>query len=533
MAKNSLKQKITKSIVKYLGLNMATVPSTELGGDDISYGKQWRQLSRMISSGELMTFQKTRLEKYDEYRYLDENLAEASSALNLYADNVVSGSIGYEENYKVVIDENVQNSEEIMRVVEKNESLSNIKDAVWEVARNLTAYGDDFREVVIAQDPSDGTYFVKKIKQLPVKEIVANVDERGVFIDQKKMYSQKKNIFDNKSLVDFEWWRLIHFKIGQGVYGVDRSIFSGAARRIGRQLLWIDEALVIGRMSRAWMRYAYLVDVEGLSPQDAWEYIETFMAQMRRKELVDTDSGKISVADKPPMPDEDIAIPVSRDSKQDVKVLSGDLNISRIEDVKYLQNKFLMAVSVPKAYMAIEEGVRAKATIQQIDVQFARQVRRRQAALIPGLRQFYNIVFVINGIDPTAFRWNIIFPELATTDEMIKWNLEKIKAEIAKIYMVDIAALNNEWLFTEMLQFPKEKAKEYALTFGTEGDNRNSIGNGISLDPHLVASVRKNPQLRQILNDLKDIVAYKIARDQALEGMIEIGVNKNNKWEDD
>lgn len=521
MANLGIGTKIVKSLNKYLGLDTVDVKSTELKGDRKSGGYWGRTADRIYETTKL---HKSRESKYDDYQYLDDNLAEASSALNLYADNVVSGSIGYEENYNVVLGKDTENGEEIQRVIEYNEKQSRIKDSVWEVARNLTGYGDDFREVVIAQDPSTGEYFIKKAKQLPVREIIANVDLRGVFLDASKMYSQKKSIYDKDSIADFEWWRLIHFKIGQATYGVDRSIFAGAARRIGRQLLWTDEALVIARMTRAWMRYAYNIDVEGMNADEVWDYVANFMSQTSRKELVATDTGVISVMDKPPMPDEDIGIPVTKDSNQGVTVLSGDPNVGRIEDIKYLQNKFLMAVSVPKAYMAIEEGVRAKATIQQIDVQFARQVRRRQAALIPGLRQFYNIAFMINEIDPNSFKWDIVFPELATTDEMIKWGLEKIKAEIAKIYMVDIAALNNRWLFQELLQFPEDKARDYSIKFGDEGFQES--GGMISLSPHLSAQIKKRPELLQMLSDLKDVIDYKISRDQMLENGIEIDAIK-------
>ena len=518
MADTGFTNKIVKGLSRYLGGDVIPRKSTEISGAVGHTDRQWRSLSRLNKTTK-EALHRTRTAKYDEYEYLDDNLAEGGGALNLYADNVVSGAIGGAENYKVVISKDVGNIEEIEEVIRYNEQRSRIKDAVWEIARDITGYGDEFRELVIAQDDS-GQYFINKLKHLPVREIIANVDSRGVFTDANKMYVQRETPYDRVNIAEFEWWRLIHFKIGQGVYGVDRSIFAGAAVRIGRQLLWIDEALVIARMSRAWMRYAYLVDVEGMNPEEAWDYIETFMSQMTRKEIVDKDTGRVSVADRPPLPDEDIAVPVTKDSKQDIKVLSGDPNIGHIEDVKYLQNKFLMAVSVPKAYMAIEEGVRAKATIQQIDVQFARQVRRRQRSIIPGLRHFYKIAFVLNGIDPNSFKWDIVFPELATTDELLRWELEKTKAEIAKIYMIDIGSLNDEWLYNDVLGFSKAEIKKYATKLGKTPPPPGSPGMAIS--PHIAAAIRKNPEVRQLLNDINDIVAYKIGRDADLEGMVAI-----------
>ena len=52
---------------------------------------------------DLLLQSQDRKDKYKKYDYLDMNLAEGSSALNIYADNIVSGSIGGAENYKVVI----------------------------------------------------------------------------------------------------------------------------------------------------------------------------------------------------------------------------------------------------------------------------------------------------------------------------------------------------------------------------------------------------------------------------------------------
>jgi len=457
-----------------------------------------------------------RKDKYDRYEYLDKNLAEASASLTIYADNIVSGSIGGKETYDVVIDERASNLEKLEEAVSNAERQTKIKYDIWDIARDLCCFGDVFEELVVAK--REGKLYIQRIKELPIRQMTCDVNEFGVFNDPDMPYIQYPSDFDEKG-IPMDWWRVVHFKIGRRVYGVDRSIFANASQRIGRQLLWIDDSMVMARMSRAWMRYLFLIDTTNVPIDEKFEYVERWMQELKRKEVVTRSTGRIHEVDAPWLPDDDIGLPVDKDSKQDVRQLAGDTNVGNIEDVKYLQNKFLMALQMPKAYVSIEEGTRSKATLGQIDVQFARQVRRRQDALVPGLEQFYKTVFTLADIDPKSFKWSIVFPELATADELVKWEMQKMKAEIAKTYVVDIGVLNNTWIMKELLGFNDDQVKQYALIMpGTKAEEV------YKLNPELALKVRRDPAIRQMLDDLTDIVGWKIGRDEELAGMKRVGV---------
>lgn len=486
----------------------------------------------------------SRQDKYERYKFLDNNLAEASVALNIYADNTVSGAIGGEENYMVVVEESQSvNLELIESVIEETERRTEIKDMIWEISRDMTEFGEDFEEVVIAEI-TPGTFGIQELKKLPEKEMYVDKTEHGVVRDPQFPFFQKRDVYD-KDIVKFDWWRCVHFKIGRGQYGVDRSLFANASQRIGRQLLWIDDSMILARLSRAWMRYAFNIDTTGLSPEEAWEYVQKYMEQVKRKEVVDRDTGRINIYDSPPLPDEDIGIPVRNDSKQGVQTLTGDTNIGNIKDVEYFQKKFFMVTSIPKAYAGLEEGVRSKATLGQIDVQFARQVRRRQKALIPGLRKFYEVAFYLAGIDPFSFKWEIVFPEMNTTDELMFWEMDKLKAEVAKILMVDIGALNNQWLYVEVLGLDEEEIKEYGLIPEDEPEEPET---GFPKEPpeddeedqeeeppketlkrwsaELKYKVKNSPYLRGVLEDMMDVVNYKMDRGKSLSGMKPMGIGR-------
>lgn len=474
----------------------------------------------------------SRNDKYKRYKNLDMNLAEASASLNVYADNIVSGAIGGEENYKVTIDPGASEAPKAIEVVEFTERKTGIKDYIWDIARDLTQDGDVMEEICIYGETKKG-FYIGKLKNLPTGQIFANVDERGVWVDEVKPYYQKKEPTQSTKDAEFDWWRLIHFKVGRGLYGVDRSIFANASNRIGRQLIYIDDALVLARISRAWMRYAFFIDVTGLPEGQKWEFVDAFMSRVRRTDVVDRETGRINYIDAPLMPDEDIGIPVEKESAADVKTLVGDMNIGNIEDVHYLQTKFLMAMNMPKAYVAIEEGTRAKATLTQIDVQFARQVRRRQRALLPGLKKFYRIAFILAGLDPDAFKWDIVFPEMATTDEMLKWEMLKVKAEIAKILVVDVAAVNTDWVLEVILEMNEADIKRYKAILSPKESEGGGGGFGaMTLPAETLRIIKTDPYIRQCLEDFMDLVALKETNEEARRSMKEVGLKREKKLKD-
>jgi hypothetical protein len=275
------------------------------------------------------------------------------------------------------------------------------------------------------------------------------------------------------------------------------------------------------------------------------------MTAVRSTKIIsDSSRGKTDILDAPPLPDEDIGIPTGENSKADVKPISGDPNITRIDDITYLQNKFLMACTMPKAYVSLEEGVAGKSVIGTIDVQFARQVRRLQGSLKPGLKRYYELVFTLAGIDHSAFEWEIVFPELATVDEQLKWQTMMVKSQVAQILAVNIGAVNQDYVLRELLDFDDEDMKKYAtkvlpMDQGQGGQapgqpNPAQPGYGgdpggpapqsqVNLPTEMIRKLRQNPQIRMALETIHDSISEKYAREQMAKNMIRVGVDRSGR----
>jgi len=107
-------------------------------------------------------------------------------------------------------------------------------------------------------------------------------------------------------------------------------------------------------------------------------------------------------------------------------------------------------------------------------------------------------------------------------DEMLAWETQKLKVEIAKILAVDIGAVNNDYIYYKVLGFTEDEVKRY----GFPKEKEETL---MTLPPDTVEAVRRDPQVRKILDDLRDLIAWRKEREDALAGMKPIGVGVRDK----
>lgn len=103
----------------------------------------------------------------------------------------------------------------------------------------------------------------------------------------------------------------------------------------------------------------------------------------------------------------------------------------------------------------------SKATLTEEAIAFARAARRVQVAVRVGLHHLVDSRYVARGIDPASLKYRVLLPAMSTVDEMRDLEVQKLKADIAKIYAVDIKAITNHIVLTRFLGLSDEEA--YAI----------------------------------------------------------------------
>jgi intein/homing endonuclease len=154
-------------------------------------------------------------------------------------------------------------------------------------------------------------------------------------------------------------WQVAHFRLlGSDMFLPYGSSVIEPARRIWRQLILCEDAMLVYRVVRAPERRVFYIDVGNLPPEAVPTYIEEAKKQLKTQPVTENNTGRVDIRYSPMSIGEDYYIGV-RGSETGTKIdtLAGGQNAAAIEDVNYLQRKLFAALKIPKAYLGYEESL--------------------------------------------------------------------------------------------------------------------------------------------------------------------------------
>ena len=354
-------------------------------------------------------------------RYIDfdqmEYMPEIASTMDIYADEMTTHSI-----LRPMLNIKCPN-EEIRAVL--NILFSNILNVEYNLfgwSRTMCKYGDFFLYLDI-----DDKYGVTSCIALPSNEI-----ERLEGMDATNPnYVQYQW---NSAGMTFENWQISHFRIlGNDKYVPYGTSILEPARRIWRQLVLMEDAMMAYRVVRSSERRVFKIDVGAVPPNEVEQFMEKIVTQLKRHSVVDASTGRVDLRYNPMSIEEDYFIPVRPGSATEITNLAGGTNTTAIDDIKYLRDKLFSALKIPQAYLAMGEGAAEdKTTLAQKDIRFARTIQRLQRVIIAeltkiGIIHLYTLGF--RGDDLLAFDLSLNNPsKIAELQELEHW---KQKFDIA------------------------------------------------------------------------------------------------------
>lgn len=219
-----------------------------------------------------------RISRYSDYSEM-ETFPELNAALNLYADEVVT----YDERGRVL--QIKTNNDKIRELLETLffDTL-NIEFNAWTWIRGLCKWGDYF--LLNNIDPKEG---VIGVLPMPAHE----VDREEGFDPTNVMASRYSWASQGKKLQN---WQVTHFRLAGNEqfspYGT--SVVEGA-RRIWRQLILLEDAVMVYRIVRSPERRMFKIDVGNIEPSEVPAYIEKMKTSLKRDQVVDQTTGRVDL----------------------------------------------------------------------------------------------------------------------------------------------------------------------------------------------------------------------------------------------
>ena len=325
-----------------------------------------------------------RMARYSDFSEM-ESTPEIASALDIYAEESCSQDA---EGRVLHIHSDNPKVKELLETLFYDTLNVNFNMVMW--IRNLCKYGDFF----LFNDVSP-EYGVINAYPIPITEIEREegFDANDPSAVRYRWITQGNAILEN--------WQISHFRLlGNDAFLPYGSSVLEAARRIWRQLILIEDAMMVYRVIRSPERRVFYIDVGNVPPEDVANYVEQAKNSLKVNKVAGSQQGNVDLRYNPMAVDEDYFIPVrGGDSGTRIESLAGGQNTSAIEDVEYIQKKLFAALKIPKAYLGYDEEVGSKATLAQEDIRFSRSIARIQKTVIAELNKLAMIHLYSHGFD--------------------------------------------------------------------------------------------------------------------------------------
>ena len=447
-----------------------------------------------------LNYQSMRLQLYSDYEAMDHDPIIAA-ALDIISDETTTRN-----EYGDVL--NITSADENIRKVLHNlfYDVLNIEFNLSTWVRNMCKYGDFYLKMEVSE--KFGVYNVIPLSVYEVVREEGTDPENPSYVrftmDPNGLASGATNTIrrDQFSLENYE---VAHFRLlTDSNYLPYGRAYLEPARKVFKQLMLMEDAMLIHRIMRAPEKRTFYINVGAIPPEQVEQFMNETVAKMKKTPYIDQATGDYNLKYNMQNITEDFYIPVrGNDNSTKIETTKG-LDYDGTGDIEYLKHKMMAALKIPKPFLGYEEGVEGKSTLAGMDVRFARTVERVQRIVESELTKIALVHLYSQGFTDEQlvdFRLELTTPSIIYEQEKIE--LYTSKTTVAQ-NMIDNKIFSKDWIYENIFglspdQYNQEKdqlAEDAMDTFRLsqlENEGNDPTESGMSYGtPHDLAALYGN-----------------------------------------
>jgi len=293
----------------------------------------------------------------------------------------------------------------------------NVNLPFW--VRNLVKYGDNF--VLLYGERKKGLTHVKQMVNYEIERFERIQNGKPLVKFKERMTGDEFNVFE-----------IAHFRLlGDDKYLPYGSSVLNKVRRVFRQLVMAEDAMLTYRIIRAGEKKVFKIDVGNIDEDDIENYIYKVATKFKKTAQVQPNDGQIDYRFNILGNDEDYFLPVRNANTQTgIDTLPGAQNLDAIQDIEYLRDNLFIGLGIPKPFLSFQDAAGAGKNMAQYDIRFSKKVNRIQQAIIQELNKMAMIHLYLlgyTGDDLKDFTLTLTNP--STQQELLKSELLRDKAQ--------------------------------------------------------------------------------------------------------
>ena len=408
-----------------------------------------------------MNYQTMRVQLYSDYEAMDSDPIIAS-ALDILSDEA---TLKNDQGEVLAIKSSDENIQRVLYNLFYD--VLNIEFNLWSWTRNMCKYGDFFLKLEIAE--KFGVYNVLPYTvynmsryegldpENPTKVAFA-IDPNGLAsaADPNAMYRKK-----DQNVVYLDNYEVAHFRlISDTNYLPYGRSYIEPGRKIYKQLVLMEDAMLIHRIMRAPEKRTFFVNVGSIPPAEVDQFMQKTINTMKKTPFVDPKTGQYNLKFNMQNMMEDFYVPVrGGDASTRIETTKG-LDYDGTNDIQYLQSKLFAALKIPKAYFGYEGDLNGKATLAAEDIRFARTVERIQKILESELTKIALVHLYTQGFtgdNLTNFEIKLTNPSIIFEQEKVALMKEKI--DLAN-QMKDSKMFSTDYIYDQIFNLSEDQYME-------------------------------------------------------------------------
>ena len=362
---------------------------------------------------------------------------EIHAALDIMAEEAcIVGSTG-----KIV---NVTSSSERIRSILEDLFVNrlNINLMLPMIARGMCKYGNEY--MLLNCSTKDG---ILGWRELPVAQIerlengMTNPNVPATLINggfNNPDETQFVWIGKNESL-PYKNWQVSHFRLLSNSfylpYGM--SVLHGA-RRAWKMLSIMEDMILVYRLERSIERRIFKIFVGNIDPQDVKAYIQQIANEFKRAPITDPLTGQIDLRKRFMDQSMDYFIPVrTENAPTPIESLPAAQNLTSMDDIKYMEDKVLAALRIPKTFLNFQEAQGKGQNLSIMDIRFSRKINKIQQCLLMELNKIAIIHLYLLGFTDDLTNFSLSMNNPSTQIEAMELDNIQKRLQIAQTALQD------------------------------------------------------------------------------------------------
>ena len=314
-----------------------------------------------------------------------------------------------------------------------------INDIIYPLAFNIVTFGECFVNTNYSNIEYRKEYTVGDYFTIAEPEDVVHIYRYGVplgylFRPQSKdssMLEDTDKLLPERSFIHFISDRASRDHLSSGSYIQYGSSFLEAARQYYKQRQLLDDLLILARLTRSSFYRLFSVDVGSASSQDTARMIRELKTAVSSKQSINVSTEVFSSKSSPILTGGNVYFPVRNgQGAVNVQEVGGEVNVSALADIDYFDDRYYGALKVPKQFLGQSDeapGGIGDTTLTQLDIRYARTVKRCQRIIKSGLKDLIYWYCSIHNILPPSF--TVEMPRILTAEDTRLSDIQKAEIE--------------------------------------------------------------------------------------------------------